>query len=121
MASTKKSLAPSTSLRPKTKAEVIAKKNIGTNPKTGSSRGVDPKPLVPASILNLPVSEIQRLLKTARSSKRIETLSLALRIKAMDKKKNPKSKRPRAKPINIGSNPKTGSTRGVPFNLRDKK
>jgi len=39
----------------------------------------------------------------------------------MDKKKNPKSKRPRAKPINIGSNPKTGSTRGVPFNLRNKK
>ena len=114
MASTKKSLAPSTSLIPKTKAKVIAKKNIGTDPKTGSSRGVDPKPLVPASILNLPVSEIQRLLKTARSSKRIKTLSLALRIKAMDKKKNPKSKRPRARPINIGSNPKTGATSGVP-------
>ena len=111
MASTKKSSAPSTSLRPKARAI-----NIGTDPKTGSSRGVDPKPMVPASILKLPVSEIQRLLKTARSSKRIETLSLALRIKAMDRKKNPKVKRPQARGpiINIGSNRKTGATSGVP-------
>ena len=106
MASTKKSSAPSKSFRPKARAI-----NIGTNPDTGSSKGVDPKPMVPASILKLPVSEIQRLLKTARSGKRIETLSLALRIKAMDKKR--KNKKPKAF-INIGSNPKTGGTRGVP-------